>query len=253
MAISRRNVLLSTCVGVTGMVGGIAHAAERSMDPDLDGIKDRLMKLDGRGTTLSINQKYLVLLATAAAQGLEDESENITGLALKNGLDPILIKEALYQVTPYVGFGRVQEALKGANDAFKKAGIKLPLASQKKVDDSNRLQKGIEVQTAIFGETITKMHKNTTNELKPLMIDDLSGYCFGDFYTRTGMTVKDRELAVFAAIASLGCCESQLKAHTMANLKEGNSKQNLVDALQVALPLNGFPRTLNALAVVQGA
>lgn len=253
MTISRRSVLISTCVGVTGMVGGIAQAAERSVDPDLDGIKDRLMKLQTRGVTLTTNQKYIVLLTTAAAQGLEDESENITAQALKNGLDPILIKEALYQVTPYVGVGRVQEALKGANDAFKKAGIKLPLTSQKTVDDSNRLQKGIEVQTAIFGETITKMHQNTPNELKSLMIDDLSGYCFGDFYTRTGMSVKDRELAVFAAIAALGGCESQLKAHTLANLKEGNSKQNLMDALQIALPLNGFPRTLNALAVVQGA
>ncbi len=253
MTISRRGVLISTCVGVTGMVGGIAQAAERSMDPDMDEIQGRLMKLDGRGTTLTTNQKFIVLLATVAAQGLEDESEKITGLALKSGLDPILIKEALYQVTPYVGFGRVQEALKGANEAFKKTGIKLPLATQKTVDDSNRLQKGIEVQIAIFGETITKMHKNTSKDLQSLMIDDLSGYCFGDFYTRTGMTIKDRELAVFAAIAALGGCESQLKAHTLANLKEGNSKRNLIDALQIALPLNGFPRTLNALAVVQGA
>nr|WP_237178681.1 carboxymuconolactone decarboxylase family protein [Parasutterella muris] len=59
-----------------------------------------------------------------------------------------------------------------------------------------------------------------------------------------------RELVVFAAIAALGGCESQLKAHTGANLKEGNTKQNLADALQIAIPLNGFPRTLNALAVV---
>lgn len=118
------------------------------------------------------------------------------------------------------------------------------------VNDQNRLAKGIEVQTAIFGDAITQMHKNTIEGMKPLMIDDLSGYCFGDFYTRTGMSVKDRELVVFAAIAALGGCEAQLKAHAGANLKKGATKQNLVDALQVAVPLNGFPRTLNAVAVV---
>ncbi|WP_418941329.1 carboxymuconolactone decarboxylase family protein [Parasutterella excrementihominis] len=112
------------------------------------------------------------------------------------------------------------------------------------------MAKGIEVQTAIFGDAITQMRKNTTESMKPLMINDLSGYCFGDFYTRTGMSVKDRELVVFAAIAALGGCEAQFKAHADANLKEGATKQNLIDALQVAVPLNGFPRTLNAVTVV---
>lgn len=37
----------------------------------------------------------------------------------------------------------------------------------------------------------------------------------------SGMSVKDRELVVFAAIAALGGCEAQLKAHADANLKEG--------------------------------
>ena len=169
---------------------------------------------------------------------------------MKAGVEPIVIKEAVYQTAPYVGVGRVKEALEGVNEALKDAGVRLPLASQTTVNDQNRLAKGIEVQTAIFGDAITQMHKNTTEPMRPLMIEDLSGYCFGDFYTRTGMSVKDRELVVFAAIAALGGCEAQLKAHAGANLKEGATKQNLIDALQVAVPLNGFPRTLNAVAVV---
>lgn len=212
----------------------------------MDAIIARMMNVTKRGTTLSTNQKYFVLLATCAAQGPSEEAEDVTAAALKAGVEPIVIKEAVYQTAPYVGVGRVKEAL----EALKDAGVRLPLASQTTVNDQNRLAKGIEVQTAIFGDAITQMHKNTTEPMKPLMIEDLSGYCFGDFYTRTGMSVKDRELVVFAAIAALGGCEAQLKAHAGANLKEGATKQNLIDALQVAVPLNGFPRTLNAVAVV---
>lgn len=212
----------------------------------MDAIIARMMNVTKRGTTLSTNQKYFVLLATCAAQGLSEEAEDVTAAALKAGAEPIVIKEAVYQTAPYVGVGRVKEALEGVNEALKDAGVRLPLASQTTVNDQNRLAKGIEVQTAIFGDAITQMHKNTTEPMKPLMIEDLSGYCFGDFYTRTGMSVKDRELA----IAALGGCEAQLKAHAGANLKEGATKQNLIDALQVAVPLNGFPRTLNAVAVV---
>lgn len=225
------------------------NAKQRNQDPGMDAIIARMMNVTKRGTTLSTNQKYFVLLATCAAQGLSEEAVDVTAAALKAGVEPIVIKEAVYQTAPYVGVG-VKEALEGVNEALKDAGVRLPLVSQTTVNDQNRLAKGIEVQTAIFGDAITQMHKNTTEPMKPLMIEDLSGYCFGDFYTRTGMSVKDRELVVFAAIAALGGCEAQLKAHAGANLKEGATKQNLIDALQVAVPLNGFPRTLNAVAVV---
>ena len=49
---------------------------------------------------------------------------------------------------------------------------------------------------------------------------------------------------------SLGGWEPQLKAHTAANFSVGNSKQDLIDTIMVAMPYIGFPRTLNALAVV---
>ena len=198
------------------------NAKQRNQDPGMDAIIARMMNVTKRGTTLSTNQKYFVLLATCAAQGLSEEAEDVTAAALKAGVEPIVIKEAVYQT---VGVGRVKEALEGVNEALKDAGVRLPLASQTTVNDQNRLAKGIEVQTAIFGDAITQMHKNTTEPMKPLMIEDLSGYCFGDFYTRTGMSVKDRELVVFAAIAALGGCEAQLKAHAGANLKEGATKQ----------------------------
>ena len=44
-----------------------------------------------------------------------------------------------------------------------------------------------------------------------------------------------------------------MKAHIAANLSVGATKQNLTDALRVADPLLGFPRTLNALGLVRAA
>lgn len=62
-----------------------------------------------------------------------------------------------------------------------------------------------------------------------------------------------RELVTFSVISALGGCESQVKSHTQANIKVGNSKENLIDALTLALPYMGFPRTLNALTCVNEA
>jgi len=106
------------------------------------------------------------------------------------------------------------------------------------------------VQKGIFGNAIDKMHASTPENQAYISKQALTAYCFGDFYTRTGLDLKARELITFTAIMCLGGCEPQLKAHTAANLSVGNSKQDLIDTIMVAMPYIGFPRTLNALAVV---
>ena len=71
-----------------------------------------------------------------------------------------------------------------------------------------------------------------------------------DFYTRDGLNDQQRELITFIFLTTLGGCENQLRGHTQANLTVGNDKEKLVSAITVALPYIGFPRSLNALAIV---
>ena len=248
--LTRRQAIVAASAGAMTAMVSSTQAAPQSFDKDIDLIETRLLNVSSRGKGLSTERKFFVLLAVCAAQAIPEEMTKVANLALKQKVVPIAMREAVYQTAPYVGIGRVQSVLPALNAAFKKAGVKLPLISQTTVSDDNRLEKGIEVQVSIFGDHIKSMHQNAPEGQKALIIDDLSGYCFGDFYTRKGMSIKDRELVVFSAIAALGGCESQLNSHAQANLKEGNTKQDLIDALQIAVPLNGFPRTLNALAIV---
>ena len=78
----------------------------------------------------------------------------------------------------------------------------------------------------------------------------LADYCFGDFYTRKGLSDQDRELITFTFIANLRGCENQLRGHTAGNLAVGNDKDKLISAITIMLPFIGFPRTLNAVAIV---
>ena len=250
--LTRRDAIAAGTAVVAGGFAGVAVAAEPThADPVLEAIETRMTAVENRGTTLNPRQKYAVLLAVVTATGTAAPVAQLVKAALKTGVTPVEIKEILYQCAPYTGLGRVDAMLTEANRALQEAGVKLPLPDQTQVTDDNRLAKGIEVQTAIFGDVITKMHAGVTDNEKALMIGDLSGFCFGDFYTRTGLSIADRELVTFSTIATLGGCEPQLKAHTAACVKEGLSRQNLIDALQIAVPYLGFPRTLNALAVVK--
>jgi len=78
----------------------------------------------------------------------------------------------------------------------------------------------------------------------------LSANCFGDNLTRTGIDLPTRELLTFSMLVALGGCEPQVKGHVAANLNVGNDRARLIDVLTQLLPFIGYPRTLNALRVV---
>jgi 4-carboxymuconolactone decarboxylase len=80
--------------------------------------------------------------------------------------------------------------------------------------------------------------------------DFLAANCFGDYYTRNGLDLKTRELLTFAMLISLGGCEPQVKGHVTGNLNVGNDRARLVDVVTQLLPFIGYPRTLNALRVI---
>lgn len=233
---------------------GKASNALTLTDPDLALIKDRLIygQILGHG---SLDQKQESLVILAALTAIQGEAEMIlqTEAALRVGTDPVSIKEAIYQCSPYVGFPKVEAALAIVNKVFKQNDIGMPLPGQGTVEEKSRFSKGLATQTSIFGPAIQKMHDTAPEGQKKITVDYLTAYCFGDFYTRNGLDLKMRELVVYSAINALGGCESQAKAHAKANIKVGNTKQNLVDALAIMLPFIGFPRTLNALAALNEA
>ena len=51
-------------------------------------------------------------------------------------------------------------------------------------------------------------------------------------------------------IASMGGCEPQLAGHVTANLAVGNDRRVLIGTITQLLPFIGYPRTLNAIRVV---
>ncbi|WP_418418001.1 carboxymuconolactone decarboxylase family protein [Blautia sp.] len=170
--------------------------------------------------------------------------------ALKEKISPEEIAEAIIQCTPYIGYSKVMEALEEAETEMIRQGVKLPLSSRNTTTDESRIEKGLAAQYTIFGkENIERNRETAPPELRHIQ-DYLSGYCFGDFYTRSGLDLQTRELLTFCTLCTLGGCEPQLKAHIGGNLQVGNDRQTLISAVTWCLPNIGFPRTLNAIACI---
>ena len=74
--------------------------------------------------------------------------------------------------------------------------------------------------------------------------------CFGDYYTRNGLDDKEREMVTFCYLAAQGGCEPQLLAHAKANVGLGNDQQFLTKVVLANAPFIGYPRSLNAINVI---
>ena len=159
------------------------------------------------------------------------------------------LEPKLRELVPYVGFPRVFAALEKANEVFKEKNISLPIESQSTVTEQTRFDKGLETQVSIFGNAILAAHSNAAPNQKHIQ-NFLSANCFGDFYTRTGLDLKTRELLTFIMLISLGGAEPQATAHANANISMGNTKDMMLEAVTQCLPFIGYPRTLNAITII---
>ena len=195
---------------------------------------------------LDTKTRLMVILAsTIGSQALSEYKVMLDG-ALNVGVTPVEIKEILYQSVPYVGIAKAFDFVHATNENLQRRGIKLPLEGQSTTSPETRHEKGLEKQKAIFGDLIDRMYKESPeNQLHIQRY--LSANCFGDYYTRTGLDIKTRELLTFSIILSLGGCEPQLKGHIQGNVNVGNGRETLLSAITQCLPYVGYPRTLNAL------
>lgn len=202
-----------------------------------------------RDGTLDTRTRLMVQLAALiACQGV-NEYRVMLGGALNVGVTPVEVKEIVYQAVPYVGMGKVFDFLHATNDVLQSRGIQLPLEGQSTTNPETRFDKGLEVQRRIFGDTIDQMYARSPQDQLHIQ-RYLSANCFGDYYTRTGLDLKMRELLTFAMLAALGGCEPQLAGHVAGNLAVGNDRRVLVSVITWLLPFIGYPRTLNAMRVI---
>ena len=211
---------------------------------------DEVINEEGQG--LDGRTRWMAILATLlGCQGI-DEFRCMLPAAMNFGLTPVEIKEITYQAVAYLGIGRVFPFLKAVNAALEERGIILPLEGQAMTTVENRREMGTQAQVDIFGDGMKDFWKSGPEESKHIN-RWLADNCFGDYYTRTGLSYAEREMITFCFIAAQGGCEPQLTAHAAGNMKVGNDKAFLIRVISQCLPYIGYPRSLNALACVNKA
>ena len=200
-----------------------------------------------KSVRLEPSVRYKAILAALIGSGSTEAYKEILSKALENGITPEAAKEIVYQSADYLGYGRMLPFLNATNEVFADRNIPLPLPGKATTTMENRLEKGAEAQAEIFGEQMKEAWKNGHINRW------LAANCFGDFYTRTGLDLPQREMITFCFLMAQGGCEPQLIAHAKGNMNLGNDKDFLIRVVSQCLPYIGYPRSLNAISCIQKA
>lgn len=114
----------------------------------------------------------------------------------------------------------------------------------------NRYERGWEKLREIDGE-VGESVVQSLQDIAPDFARYLIEFPFGDIYSRPGLDLKSREIAVVAALTALGNATPQLKVHIQGALNVGVCRDEIVETIMQMAVYAGFPAALNELAVAK--
>ena len=218
-------------------------------DPEFTAICERFLAETGEEAARELPPRTgaLAVLAALIGCGGSEMFRRVLPRALDGDLTPEEARETVYQAADYLGLGRMLPFLDALDGVLEERGVSLPLPAMGTTDESDRLERGAAAQAEIFGEHMLEAWK------ADFINRALAANCFGDYYTRGALDLRDRELITFCFLAAQGGCEPQLTAHARGNMNMGSSRETLLAVCVKCLPYIGYPRTLNAVTCVNKA
>ena len=111
---------------------------------------------------------------------------------------------------------------------------------------NDRYARGLEKLKEIDGQAGEKVVASLA-DIAPDFARYLIEFPFGDIYSRPGLDLRAREIAVVAALTALGNAAPQLKVHIQGALNVGVSRQEVVETIMQMAVYAGFPAALNGL------
>ena len=115
---------------------------------------------------------------------------------------------------------------------------------------SERYERGQRMLEQVDGEAGLAVLENLSRSF-PDFARYVLEFPFGDIYSRPGLGLRERELAVVAALTAMANAGPQLRVHINAALHVGCTPAEIVEVVMQMCVYAGFPAALNGLAAVK--
>lgn len=192
------------------------------------------------------------MICTLAALGLLQrlpQLRHYVAAAVDVGLAPRAILEVFVQCGLYGGFPTTEAAVAAAHEVFTGRGIVVP-DEPPRTDTLDTLDaRGRSLLQELHGERGSQGYAAPGNAVTGALYPMAIQYGYGELWFRPGLDRRQRMLCALASFTVLGL-ESQVKKFGQSAAAVGLGRQAIIEAVIQTAPYGGFPRALNALAVL---
>ena len=118
------------------------------------------------------------------------------------------------------------------------------------MESEDRYARGERLLRKVDGDKVADNLLKAYAEIAPDFTRYLVEFPFGEIYAREG-DLRQRELVAISSLATMGGCDPQLETHVHGAFNVGLTQGEIVEAVMTLIPYIGFPKALNAMAVVK--
>ena len=97
------------------------------------------------------------------------------------------------------------------------------------------------------GEKVVENLESVSPDLGRYIIE----YAFGDIYSRNGLDIKSKEIAVVAALTAMGNSDPQLRVHIHGALNVGCNVAEIQEVILQMSAYSGFPSAINGMIALK--
>lgn len=105
---------------------------------------------------------------------------------------------------------------------------------------NDALDAGVQLRRDIFGAEVTDRQIENSNQFTRPMQDVVSKYCFGETWSRDGLTLRERSMITLSALCAMGRSH-ELKIHVKGALANGVTPLEIRELLLHTMVYAGVP------------
>ncbi|MFM7536912.1 MAG: carboxymuconolactone decarboxylase family protein [Acidimicrobiales bacterium] len=206
---------------------------------------------------LSRRDRSLVVVSVLMAQARDEELEAHIGIGLNHGLTRTEVDELLLQVAAYAGYPAAMASSRRVDAVWKRLDgtdrVEGRAPATRKSDDQRRAD-GADVFRTLSGradlgaDAVAALLDGALADVGDLALR----FAFGEVWSRSELSRRDRSLSVIAILGALGA-EAELSFHAPGGIRHGLTPTEVDEVFVQLIGYAGFPRAVSGLRAARAA
>ena len=118
------------------------------------------------------------------------------------------------------------------------------------MNDDERHDAGMEVRRAVLGDAHVDRAVAGTTEVTEEFQNLITRYAWGEIWSRPGLKLRDRSIAVLSSLIALGHWE-ELGMHVRAALTNGLTREEIIEVILQSAIYAGVPAANHAFSIAK--